>query len=87
MSRCSYAHVCGCQPSVPNTAETGAPHNVTAATILAELRTPSERLRNALLDALFATQDLYNDDHTARHERWRNWAVSWLRETIKGSAH
>jgi hypothetical protein len=84
MSLCSYAHVCGCQP---NGTTTAAPYNITAATVLASQHTPSERLRNALLDVLFATQDMYNDDHTARHERWRNWAVSWLRETVKGSAH
>jgi hypothetical protein len=82
--------VCSCRvgvPSVPNTPAMGTTQSTPTATMTVALRTPSERLRNALLDALFATQDMYNDDHTARHERWRNWAVSWLRETIKGSAH
>jgi hypothetical protein len=82
--------VCSCRvgvPSVPNTPAMGTPQSTPIATMTVALRTPSERLRNALLDALFATQDMYNDDHTARHERWRNWAVSWLRETIQGSAH
>jgi hypothetical protein len=86
--------VCSCRvgvaetrASVPNTPAMGTTQSTPTATMTVALRTPSERLRNALLDALFATQDMYNDDHTARHERWRNWAVSWLRETIKGSAH
>lgn len=45
--------------------------------------TPPERLRNALLYVLFATQDLQKDDSSnPRYQRWRDWAVSWLREAL-----
>jgi hypothetical protein len=70
--------------SVPNTPATGMPQSAPTATMTVALHTPSERLRNALLHVLFATQDLYNDDHSARYERWRNWAISWLREVTNG---
>jgi hypothetical protein len=71
MARCEFAHPCGCEPRLP---ETPAPVQATRAGI-----------QTALLHVLFATQDLYNDDHSARYERWRNWAISWLREVTNGA--
>jgi hypothetical protein len=43
-------------------------------------------LQAALQQALYAAHDLYNQDRTAQHERWRNWAIGWLREITQGSA-
>jgi hypothetical protein len=87
--------VCSCKvgtASVPETPATGTPYSGTAATIeVAQQRVHRQvmamTLQAALQQALYAAQDLYQQDRTAQHERWRDWAISWLREITQGSAH